>query len=46
MEFPTVLGNSSNEPNKADTKKNTKVQKVCYTKIKQKKDKMLLQGGH
>jgi hypothetical protein len=21
MEFPTVLGNSSNEPNKADTKK-------------------------
>jgi hypothetical protein len=41
MEFPVVLGNSGDEPNKADTKK-CQVPKVYYTKIKQRKNKMLL----
>jgi hypothetical protein len=44
MEFLVVLGNRGDEPNKSDTKKR-QVLKVYYTKIKQKKNKMLLQGG-
>jgi hypothetical protein len=41
MEFLAVLRNSSNEPNKVNTKK-CHVLKVYYTKIKQKKNRMLL----
>jgi hypothetical protein len=41
MEFLAVLRNSSDEPNKVNTKK-CHVLKVYYTKIKQKKNRMLL----
>jgi hypothetical protein len=42
---PSVLGNCGDEPNKVDTIKR-QVLKVYYSKIKQKKNIMLLQCRH